>query len=188
MGRSWGRLGRSWAAFGGIGPDLQKPTKTLGFCRISTPPRGLLGRLRPPWGGFGPSWSALGASWAGLGPSWAAFGSALGRLVAVLGAKNARRPRRHQGGTRRRAVIARPWGGDFWGGGERFLPWDLTRRWAPALRGRGRGGLKDASRSPPAPYALAGRLGLRLAPWKKFSGGSSQCALSVLSVLPVLAV
>ena len=84
-------------------------------------------------------------------------------------------------------MIARPWGGDFWGGGERFLPWDLTRRWAPALRGRGRGGLKDASRSPPAPYALAGRLGLRLAPWKKFSGGSSQCALSVLSVLPVLA-
>ena len=60
-------------------------------------------------------------------------------------------------------MIARPWGGDFWGGGERFLPWGLTRRWAPALRGRGRGGLKDASRSPPAPHALAGRFGLCLA-------------------------
>ena len=36
---------------------------------------------------------------------------------------------------------------------------DLARREAR----RGRGGLKDASRSPPAPHALAGRLGLRLA-------------------------
>ena len=74
-------------------------------------------------------------------------------------------------------------GGDFWGG-KKAASWI----WHAANARRGRGGLKDASRSPPAPYALAGRLGLRLAPWKKFSGGSSQCALSVLSVLPVLAV
>ena len=60
------------------------------------------------------------------------------------------------------------------------------------LGSQGRGGLKDASRSPPAPRALAGRFDLCLTPVNdaleaKWGVGVLSTALSALTVLALLA-
>ena len=120
-----------------------------------------------------------------MGPYWAVLGrlgGVLGRLGGVLGRPKAIfRPARARGSNSleepRRASEA---GGDRDGRWRGLLGWQNLkgRVWHAANARRGRGGLKDASRSPPAPHVLAGTLGSRLA----------LALLASLAVLAVLAV
>ena len=207
MGRLGLLLRASWGLLGRLGYLLGASWGVLG---------GILERLGVSWGVLGASWGVLGrlgGLLGCLGASWGRLGAALGHLGAALGTharryvsswpevgrKLAQEVKTLQEGRRRSKTLedARrggrwsrwPWGGDLEGGQNTNPQLDLTRRTAACSLGR-RGAadcrtLRD-HRPPPTLWLVA--WGLSLAPWKKWSDGSSQCVLSVLSLLLVHAL
>ena len=82
LGRSLGRLGRSWGGLGG----LLEPWRPFGRSRGGI--GGLLGalgtNLEGSWALLGPSWERLGSSWARLGSFWRALGAVLAASCVLL--------------------------------------------------------------------------------------------------------
>ena len=117
------------------------------------------------------SWAVLRASWGRLGGVWGRLGGVLGRLGRLLAALGKLwagfgRPKSRGAQSRVGAASKRV-------GGGRRSRWPLegtfgvakskSRIWHAANARRGRGGLNDASRSPPALHVLAGKLDSHLA-------------------------